>query len=130
MIDICSKLKEYKTVAVVGISHNPRRASRQIADYLDAVGYNVVGVNPGIKKAGDIEVYPNLCDIPFKVDIVDVFRRSEHIMDLMPDVLKIKPNLLWLQLGIINDEAVKLASESGIPSVQNKCILVEHRNCD
>lgn len=128
-MNICEKLKEYKTVAVVGISHNPMRPSRDIAEYLKMHGYTVVGVNPAIKQAGDIDVYPTLKDIPFPVDIVDVFRRSESVPEIMDDVLAIKPKMLWLQLGIVNNEAMDIASKAGIETVQNRCILVEHSHC-
>ncbi len=129
MVDYCQILKDAKTIAVVGISHNPARTSREIADFLVRKGYKVVGVNPGIKKAGDIEVYPNLQSIPFELDIVDVFRRSETIGELIPDVLAKKPKVLWLQLGIRNDEAVKPAVEQGITVIQDRCILVTHKEC-
>jgi len=128
-MDYCKILKNAKTIAVVGISHNPTRTSREIADFLVAKGYNVVGVNPGFKKAGEIDVYPNLQSIPFEVDIVDVFRRSETIGDLIPDVLEKNPKVLWLQLGIRNDEAVQPAIEQGITVIQDRCILVTHKEC-
>src|SRR3989339_422194 len=106
-------LSEAKTIAVVGLSDNPDRTSRQIAEYLVDKGYKVVGVNPTIKKSGEIDVYPNLSDIPFEIDIVDVFRRSETIPELIPDVLKVNPKTLWLQEGVRNDEAVKPVIEKG-----------------
>ncbi len=129
MVDYCKILKETKTIAVVGISHNPNRTSREIADFLVRKGYKVVGVNPGITKAGDIEVYPNLQAIPFEIDIVDVFRRSETIGDLIPDVLAKNPKVLWLQLGIRNDDAVRPAERQGITVIQDRCILVTYNEC-
>ncbi len=128
-MDYCEILKISKNIAVVGISHNPNRPSRDIASYLKNQGYNVVGVNPAISQAGDIEVFPSLSAIPFEIDIVDVFRRGEFIPELIPEVIKVKPKVLWLQLGIVNDPACKLAEEHGIITIQNKCILIEHRNC-
>lgn len=129
MIDLCEKLKEYKTVAVVGISRNRHRPSRDIAEYLLSKGYKVVGVNPAIDKVGEIDVYPSLRDIPFEVDIVNVFRRSEAIPEIMDDVIAIKPKMLWLQLGIRNNEALAQAEKAGIETVQDQCILVEHSRC-
>jgi len=125
----CEILKNSKKVAVFGISHNSNRTSREIADYLKSNGYEVVGVNPAISKAGDIDVYPSLKDIPFEIDIVDVFRRSEHIPDMIDDVLAAGPKVLWLQLGIRNNEAVKSAEEKGITVVQDECIAVIHSRC-
>jgi len=122
-------LSEAKTIAVVGLSDNPDRTSRQIAEYLVDKGYKVVGVNPTIKKSGEIDVYPNLSDIPFKIDIVDVFRRSDTIPEIIPDVLKVNPKTLWLQEGVRNDLAVKPVIEKGIYTIQDKCIAVYYSLC-
>ena len=129
MIDICKILNETKTIAVVGISSNPSRTSRVIADYLQANGYNVVGVNPGKPKIEGMDVYAKLTDIPFEIDIVDVFRKPEDIPQVIPDVLEKNPKVLWLQLGIRNDDAVKPAIDKGIVTIQDKCIKIEHGGC-
>ncbi|MDA3860581.1 MAG: CoA-binding protein [Melioribacteraceae bacterium] len=128
-MNICEILKGSKTIAVVGISSNPNRTSRMIADYLIAVGYNVVGVNPGKPKIDGIDVYAKLTDIPFDIDIVDVFRKPEDIPQIIPDVLAINPKILWLQLGIRNDDAVKPCIDKGITTIQDKCIKIEHNIC-
>ena len=127
--EICKILSEAKTIVVVGLSDNPDRTSRQIAEYLVDKGYKVVGVNPNISKSGEIDVYPNLTDIPFEIDIVDVFRRSETIPELIPDVLKVNPKTLWLQEGVRNDHAVKPVIEKGIYTIQDKCIAVYYSLC-
>lgn len=127
--EIYKILSEAKTIAVVGLSDNPDRTSRQIAEYLVDKGYKVVGVNPAIKKSGEIDVYQSLSDIPFEVDIVDVFRRSETIPDIIPEVLKINPKTLWLQEGVRNDFAVKPVIEKGIYTIQDKCIAVYYSLC-
>ncbi len=128
-MDICDILKKSKTIAVVGISSNPTRTSRMIASYLQLAGYNVVGVNPGKPKIDGIDVYAKLTDIPFKIDIVDVFRKPEDIPQIIPDVLASNPKVLWLQLGIWNDEAVQPCIEKGITTIQDKCIKIEHSMC-
>jgi predicted CoA-binding protein len=128
-LNICEILKNSKTIAVVGISSNPARTSRMIADFLQLAGYDVVGVNPGKPKIDGIEVYANLKDIPFEIDIVNIFRKSEDIPQLIPDVLAINPKVLWLQLGIWNDEAVQPCIENGITTIQDKCIKIEHNMC-
>ncbi len=130
-IDICEILKRSKTIAVVGISSNPMRTSRDIADYLVANGYDVVGVNPNknFNDANGIKVYNSLLEIPHKIDIVNVFRRSEDIPFIIHDVLNIKPDYLWLQLGIRNDAAVKDVVEQGIQTIQDTCIKVAHSFC-
>ncbi|MBU0560616.1 MAG: CoA-binding protein [Bacteroidetes bacterium] len=128
-IKTCRILKDAKTIAVVGISNNEAKISRKIAEYLHGQGYKVFGVNPSFSIAGGIEVFPSLRDIPGKVDIVNVFRRSETIPDLIPDVLEINPKVLWLQLGIWNDQAAELAEKNSITVIQDTCIYVEHSNC-
>lgn len=106
-MDVCKILEESKTIAVVGISSNPTRISRMIANYLQNAGYIVVGVNPGKPEIDGMDVYAKLTDIPFEIDIVDVFRKPEDIPQIIPDVLASNPKVLWLQLGISNDEAVQ-----------------------
>lgn len=131
MIDACKILKEAKKIAVVGLSKDPSKTSRRIAEFLIEKGYEVVGVNPTASAEIDgIKVYKNIKDIPHDIDIVDVFRRSEDIPEIIPDVLEKNPKVLWLQLGIRNDEAVQPVIEKGITTIQNKCILVEYNYCD
>lgn len=129
MKEICRILSEAKTIAVVGLSDNQDRTSRQIAELLVSKGYKVVGVNPMIKKAGEIAVYPNLTAVPFDIDIVDVFRRSETIPEIIEDLLLKTPKTLWLQQGIRNDAAVKPIIEKGIYTIQDKCIAVYYNLC-
>jgi len=97
-MDISNILKYSKTIAVLGISSNPNRTSRMIAEYLDYAGYKVVGVNPGKPIIEGMEVFSKLEDIPFEIDIVNVFRKSEDIPQIIPSVLSVKPKVLWLQL--------------------------------
>lgn len=131
MRSICDILKESKNIAVVGISEKPGRDSREIAFYLKRAGYNVAGVNPLAKsdEINGIKIYKQLGDVPFEIDIVDVFRRSEHIPELIPDILRVKPKVLWLQLGIVNSQAMKECEAAGIEAIEDTCILIEHRNC-
>ncbi|MFA3781964.1 CoA-binding protein [Melioribacteraceae bacterium 4301-Me] len=118
-------LTESKTIAVVGISRNPFKISREIAGFLLERGYNVVGVNPNLDiKIDSIEVYPSLLKIPYKIDIVNVFRKSNDIPEIINDVLFVKPKVLWLQLGIRNDEAVEPVVREGITVIQDTCIKV------
>lgn len=127
--EVCEILKSSKNIAVVGLSDNPTRTSFEIAHMLLRNGFNVVGVNPLINKSGEIEVYPNLTSVPFKIDIVNVFRRSEYIPEIIDDVIKVKPKALWLQQGIRNDEAVKPVVENGIIAFQDMCIAVYFNLC-
>jgi len=131
MRSICQILKESKNIAVYGISDKPGRDSKKIALFLKDEGYNVVGVNPilQVSEVEGIPVYKSFKDVPFQIDIVDVFRRSESIPEIIPEVLEVKPKVLWLQLGIRNDEAVQPAIDAGIETIQDHCILIEHHNC-
>ncbi len=129
LIDICNILMSAKVIAVVGISDNPNKPSREIAEKLAQSGFKVYGVNPNIESFDGIKVYPSLLDIPEKIDIVDVFRRSDHIPDHISDILAVKPKTLWLQQGIRNDIATKPAEEAGINVIQDKCIAVYYNLC-
>ncbi|MBK7106791.1 MAG: CoA-binding protein [Ignavibacteriae bacterium] len=130
-MDTCEILKTSKTIAVVGISSSRFKTSRNIAEYLIRNGYNVVGVNPNknFTDADGIKVYNSLKEIPHKIDIVNVFRKSEDIPGIIDEVNEISPKVLWLQLGIRNDEAVKSSMQKGIIVVQDSCIKVEHSFC-
>lgn len=127
----CEILKNAVTIAVVGISSNPDKTSRNIARYLVKSGYKVYGINPNSEGEDfdGIKIYASLRDINESIDIVDVFRKSQDIPDLIEDVLEIKPKVLWLQAGIRNDAAVKLVEEAGITTIQDTCIYVEHSGC-
>jgi predicted CoA-binding protein len=129
MKTLCEILKESKTIAIVGISNKPERDSGRIAVFLKDRGYNVIGVNPFQKDFAGIKVYPRLTDIDQDIDIIDVFRNSNSIPDLIPDVMIKKPKVLWLQLGVRNDEAVKPAEDEGIQVIQDKCIAIEYNFC-
>lgn len=129
--ELCEILKDSKKIAVVGVSRNPEKISRQVADYLVRAGFEVAGVHPAASDFEDpgYPMYASLKDIPYKIDIVNVFRRSEDIPGIMPDVMEINPKSLWLQLGIKNDEAVEPAKAKGIKVVQNQCIKIIHNYC-
>ncbi|MFH0733994.1 MAG: CoA-binding protein [bacterium] len=131
LIEINKIFRTAKTIAVLGFSKNSDKTSRQIADFLVSKGYAVYGVNPNIGRGviNGIEVFPKLTDIPFQIDIVDVFRRSADIPELVDDVLKTKPVVLWLQQGIKNDNAVKPIIEAGTKVFQDMCIAVYYNLC-
>jgi uncharacterized protein len=125
----CEILKESKTIAVIGISNKPDRDSGRIALFLKSKGYTVYGVHPILTEFEGIKIYKKLADIPEEIDIVDVFLNSNSIDKIIPDVLEKNPKVLWLQLGIQNDEAVKPAVEKGIEVIQNHCIAIEYNLC-
>jgi predicted CoA-binding protein len=130
-MNYCEILKDADTIAVVGISSNPTKTSRKIANYLVSAGFNVVGVNPNCQQSDldEIKVFRNLTDIPHKIDIVNIFRKSDDVIDLLPDILSIQPKVVWLQLGIFNNEVIESVKKEGIKGIQNRCIYVEHSKC-
>ncbi|MDH7604819.1 MAG: CoA-binding protein [Melioribacter sp.] len=129
LISICKLLKYSKRIAVIGLSRNPDKISRIIAEFLIKKGYEVYGVNPNFNEADGIKVFPRLIDIPYDIDIVNVFRKSEDIPEIILDVIEKNPKSLWLQQGIRNDKAVQPVIEKGIFTVQDKCIMVYYNIC-
>ena len=119
-------LKESKRIAVVGLSNKPERTSYQVAKYMQEAGYEIIPVNPTITEALGQKAYPSLTDIPGQVDIVNVFRRSEETVEPAREAVKIGAKVLWMQLGVINEEAYKIAEEAGLKVVMNDCIMREH----
>ena len=127
--DIKVLLKNSKNIAVVGISDKQERDSFGVAKYLVSKGYNVIPVNPSLESWQGIKSYPNLSSIPknTKLDIVDIFRKPEAVGEIVEESIKVKPKAIWMQLGVINEEAGKKASNSGMTVVMDKCIMVEHK---
>ena len=116
-----------KTIAVVGLSSNPMRASHDVAAYLKAAGYRIIPVNPNETEVLGEKAYARLEDIPEPVDIVDVFRRAEELPAVANSAIAIKAKVLWMQLGIENAAAAENARAAGLVVVENACLLVEHK---
>ena len=125
-------LRQYKTIAVVGLSPNPMRPSNSVSRYLQRSGYTIVPVNPGHNEILGEKSYRSLSDAAHNhaIDIVDVFRRSEHVGPIIDEALTLvpKPKLIWLQLGIVDPAGQKQAAVSGVPFVQDRCLAIEHRS--
>lgn len=120
-------LSESKTIAVVGLSPRPERDSYRVAGYLLDHGYEVLPVHPRATEILGRKVYRDLASIESPVDIVNVFRRSDQVLPVVLAALRLRPRLIWLQLGIVNQEAARVAEENGIPFVQDRCIMLEHK---
>ena len=116
-----------KNIAVVGLSPNMSRPSHDVSRYMLAQGYRIIPVNPGHTEILGLKAYPALEAIPDPVDVVDVFRRPEHITPIARAAVAIGAKALWLQLGIVNDEAVAVAEAAGLWVVQDRCIKIEHQ---
>ena len=120
-------ITQSKTVAVVGLSDDPTRESYTIGKYLKEHGFTVIPVNPTLKTVLGETCYPTLQDIPVPVELVDVFRRPEFTPAIAKDAVAIKAKALWLQVGIVNEEAARIAREGGLDVVMDLCTMVVHR---
>jgi len=120
-------LQHARVIAVVGCSPNPERTSHQIAAFLIEHGYTVHPVHPKAKEILGRKVYPDLASIPGPVDIVDVFRKPEAAPEIARQAAAIGARALWLQQGIVNEEAWKIATDAGLICVMDRCIAVMHR---
>ncbi|MGB6897743.1 MAG: CoA-binding protein [Candidatus Acidiferrum sp.] len=120
-------LKKYKTIAVVGLSSNPARASYEVTEYMQRAGYRIIPVNPNEQEVLGEKSYACLEDVPEKIEIVDVFRRAEDVTPVVESAIKVGAKVLWMQLGIENAQAAERARAAGLTVVEDACILVEHR---
>ncbi|MFA5927762.1 MAG: CoA-binding protein [Candidatus Margulisiibacteriota bacterium] len=119
-------IQEYKTIAVVGISPKPDRASCHVANYLLLHGFTVIPVNPRETEVLGQKCYPSLEEIPFPVGVVDIFRRPDMVMPIVEAAIKIRAKAVWMQFDVINIEAGELAEKNGLLVVMDKCIKIEH----
>lgn len=119
-------LRNTKTIAVVGISNKPDRPSHGVSAQMQRRGYRIVPVNPVLKEVLGETCYPSLKEIPFPVDMVNVFRASEFVPAIVEDTLAIGAKYLWLQEGIVHPEAVAHAESNGIKVVSDRCLFKEH----
>ena len=127
MEEIEGILKEGRTVAVVGLSPKPDRPSYVVARYLQAQGYRIIPVNPNTQEILGEKAYPTLLSIPEKVDIVDIFRRPEDVPPVVEEAIKIGARVVWMQEGIVNEEAALRAREAGLKVVMDRCLKKEHQ---
>jgi predicted CoA-binding protein len=118
-------LEQANTIAVVGLSDDPSKTSHQVSAAMQQKGYRIIPVNPNADEILGEKCYPSLRDIPEPVDIVNVFRRPEHTPPIAEDAVAIGAKALWLQLGIVNEEAARIANEGGLTVVMDRCIKVE-----
>lgn len=119
-------LRTFKRIAVVGISNDPGRASNGVSRYLLKNGYTVVPVNPLIEEFEGIPAVADLEDIEGPVEVVNIFRRSEHVPALVDQAIRIGAKVVWMQQGVVHEEAAARAREAGLEVVMDRCILQEH----
>jgi len=122
-------LKESKTIAVVGLSDKPDRESYLVAKYLKENGYRIIPINPNISKWMGEKVYASLKEVPAKekIDVVDIFRRSEFVHEIVDEAIRIKAKAVWMQLGVLDENAAQKAEAAGLLVVMDKCMRIEHR---
>ena len=123
---ILATLLAARTIAIVGLSKDPLRPSYFIGFYLKRHGYKIVPVNPREPEVVGEKSYPSLKDIPFPVDVVDVFRRPDAVPEIARDAVAIGAKALWLQFGVISPEGARIAEDGGLTVVMDRCMKVEH----
>ena len=124
---ITELLKRAHTIAIVGLSSSPMRPSHGVAAYLQTQGYRIIPVNPEIKGALGEKAYASLREVPEKIDVVDIFRRPEFVPEVVEDAIAINVPAIWMQEGVVHDQAAEKARRAGIFVVMDRCILKEHR---
>ena len=125
--DQIKKILEMKNVVVIGMSRHSEKAAHFVPKYLHENGFNITPVNPKSDEILDKKCYDRINDVPDEIDIVDVFRPSDQVLEIIKEAIKKNPKVIWLQEGIHNHEAEQLARDAGIDVVFNRCMLAEHQ---
>jgi uncharacterized protein len=120
-------LKNCHTIAVVGLSANEQKTSNRVAGYLQEQGYRIIPVNPGETQVLGETCYAKLTDVPEKIDVVEIFRKSEDVPSVVDEAIKSGAKVIWMQEGIVNEAAAHKARQAGIQVVMDKCMLTEHQ---
>ena len=127
--EIIEIFKNTKTIAIAGLSPDASKASNMVAVYLQSAGFKYIPVYPKEDTILGEKVYRNISEIPFKIDMVDIFRKPDAIAEIIDEAIaRGDVDTVWTQLGLVNNEAAALAKEAGLKVVQNKCTKIEHRN--
>lgn len=128
-----SILKNYKTIAVVGLSTNPAKDSHRVAKYLKTKGYSIIPVNPFADEILGEKCYKSLLDVPKTIEVVDIFRPAKDVMPIVDQAIELKeklenPHVIWMQLGIVNEKAAARARNAGLTVVMDRCMMNEHKH--
>ncbi len=124
---IAKVLEQTRTIAVVGLSPKQHRPSNRVARYLIAAGFTVIPVNPGQDQILDRVCYPSLTRIPVPVDLVDIFRASDRVLPVVQEAITVGVRGIWMQEGIVNEEAADLASRHGLRVIMDRCLMTDHQ---
>ena len=125
--EILEILTGAKTVAVVGFSSKPERPSHQVAKFLKDAGYRIYPINPNIEEALGEKVYASLEEVPAGIDIVDIFRASDKVLPVVEAAIRVGARVVWMQEGVVNEEAARKAREAGLKVVMDRCTMQEYR---
>ncbi len=120
-------LRDSKTIAVVGLSPRSDRPSHTVSKYLQSQGYRIIPVNPTLEEVLGEKCYPDLVSIPQRIDMVDIFRRSEEVAPIVDEAIQIGAKAVWMQDGVINEPAAAKAIEAGLDVVMDDCTARQHR---
>ena len=123
---IVSILEKYKTLVVVGLSSKPRRPSHGVASYMKAHGYHIIPVNPHEASVLNERAYASLEEVPEPVEVVVIFRRSEFVPEIVESAIRMHAKVIWMQEGVIHEDAARAARAAGLAVIQDRCILKEH----
>jgi predicted CoA-binding protein len=124
--EITEILRNYRVVAVVGLSADPNRPSYRVAKYLQEHGYRIVPVNPGCQEILGEKCYPGLKDIPFPVEVVDIFRKVDAIPEIVADAIAVGAKVVWMQQGLEEPDSARKAQQAGLQVVMDRCMKIEH----
>lgn len=119
-------LEKYRSITVVGLSSHAWRASFGVSRFMQNVGYRIIPVNPNETEVLGEKCYPSLDDVPYPIEIVDIFRRPEYVPDIVEAAIRRSAKVIWMQEGVVNDQAAERARQAGIDVVMDRCILKEH----
>jgi predicted CoA-binding protein len=125
-VSIKEILENYRTIAVVGLSNHPWRASYSVSQYMQNAGYRIIPVNPLENEVLGEKAYATLDDVPEPFHIVDIFRRSEFVPEIVDAAIRRNARVVWMQLGVVHEEAAARAREAGLEVVMDRCILQDH----
>ena len=127
MQDVAARiLREFRRIAVVGISDRPERDSHRVAAYLQRAGYTIIPVNPNVAHVLGEQCWPSLDDAPGPIEVVDVFRRSELVEPVVAAAIRVGAKAVWMQDGVVNEDAAEKARAAGLLVVMNRCMLRDH----
>jgi uncharacterized protein len=119
-------IEKVHTIAVVGLSPKPHRDSFRVAKYMQDRGFRIIPVNPNAREVLGEKAYTRLTEIPEPIDLVDVFRRPDVVDEVAREAVEIGARAIWLQMGIINEDAARIAGEGGLGVVMDRCLMVDH----